>query len=103
MTSELHTLAGAYALDAVDDDLERRRFEAHLAECPECTWEVATFHETAARLAGAVAVDPPLAMKQRVFDRIEQVRQAPPPVRGVRSRRRRGPQWRPWLAVVTAA
>ncbi|WP_219467249.1 anti-sigma factor, partial [Nonomuraea rhizosphaerae] len=29
--------------------------------------------------------------------------QAPPPVRGARPRRRRGPQWRPWLAVVTAA
>ena len=32
---EIHALAGAYAVDALDD-LERVRFEAHLAVCAEC-------------------------------------------------------------------
>jgi anti-sigma-K factor RskA len=102
MIQDMHTLAGAYALDAVDDDLERRRFEDHLAGCPECSWEVATFAETAARMGAAVAVDPPPALKQRVFAGIDQVRQVPPSV-GARRARRTRPKWQPWLAVATAA
>ncbi len=33
--SDIHHLTGAYALDAVDD-IERARFEQHLAECEDC-------------------------------------------------------------------
>ena len=33
--SDIHTLSGAYALDAVDD-IERVAFARHLTECPAC-------------------------------------------------------------------
>lgn len=75
-----HTLVGAYALDAVDDEMERRRFEDHLTGCAECALEVAAFAETAARLGSAVAVEPPPGLKERVFAQIDQVRQVPPTV-----------------------
>jgi hypothetical protein len=31
-SNDIHSLSGAYAVDAVDD-VERARFEAHLATC----------------------------------------------------------------------
>ncbi len=44
--SDLHGLSGAYAVDALDD-LERARFERHLAECEDCRAEVASLVEAA--------------------------------------------------------
>jgi anti-sigma-K factor RskA len=55
---EPHTLAGAYALDAVAG-ADRARFERHLASCPACVGELAELREATARLAGAVAAEPP--------------------------------------------
>ena len=46
---DLHHLAAAYALDALDAD-ERRRYEAHYPRCDICAGEVAEFRETAADL-----------------------------------------------------
>ena len=37
--SDLHKLTGAYAVDALDD-IERARFEQHLAACEDCRAEV---------------------------------------------------------------
>jgi len=54
---DLHTLAGAYVLDAVSDD-ERGRFAAHLAACAQCRDEVDGLREAAARLGTAQAVRP---------------------------------------------
>jgi anti-sigma factor RsiW len=54
---DLHTLAGAYALDALPPD-ERAAFVAHLARCEPCRQEVAEFGEAVARLGQAVAVTP---------------------------------------------
>ncbi|WP_188111099.1 anti-sigma factor [Nocardioides antri] len=61
-----HALSGAYVLDAVKP-LERRRFEAHLAECASCRLEVAGLRETAAELSQTVATDPPSDLKPRVL------------------------------------
>jgi DNA-directed RNA polymerase specialized sigma24 family protein len=36
----MHTLAGAFALDAVND-VERAEFARHLEQCDSCTQEVA--------------------------------------------------------------
>ncbi|WP_327045922.1 anti-sigma factor [Microbispora sp. NBC_01189] len=88
-----HTLAGAYALDAIDDDRERRRFEDHLARCGDCALEVATLIETAARLGRASAAPTPSALRERVMAQIGQVRQLPPPVSG---RGRAGSRGRGW-------
>ncbi|MEV1010805.1 anti-sigma factor [Streptomyces sp. NPDC049881] len=76
--AELHTLGGAYALDAVLP-AERERFEGHLERCPACAAEVAELLETAARLGTAVAEPPPPAMREAVLRRIGSVRQEPPP------------------------
>ncbi|MGD9793412.1 MAG: anti-sigma factor [Acidimicrobiia bacterium] len=73
--SDLHSLAALYALDALDDDLDRARFEAHLAECAECRREVGEFSDVAAELAGAVAETPPPALRTAVLSSIDEVRQ----------------------------
>ncbi|MFD5074223.1 anti-sigma factor domain-containing protein [Streptomyces sp. NPDC058371] len=76
-SADLHTLAGAYALDALDPD-ERAAFEAHLDSCAECRQEVDEFAATAVRLALATSVTPPPALKGAVLRRITEVRQEPP-------------------------
>jgi anti-sigma-K factor RskA len=79
MSDEIHTLSGAYALNALPYG-EREAFEGHLARCEACDIEVRGLTETAARLALAVAEAPPPAMRARVLAQITQVRQEPPPV-----------------------
>ncbi|MFB4308839.1 anti-sigma factor domain-containing protein [Actinomadura sp. GTD37] len=78
MTDDLHALTGAYALDAIDDAAERRRFETHLAGCETCATELREFRATAARLGMAVAEPPPPRLRARVLADIGNVRQLPP-------------------------
>jgi anti-sigma-K factor RskA len=47
---EIHDLAAAYALDALDPE-ERWTYEQHLYSCERCREEVASLRETAAELA----------------------------------------------------
>jgi anti-sigma-K factor RskA len=77
---EPHTLAGAYAMDALDG-LDRARFERHLERCEECTREVAGLREATARLAGAAAVRPPDALKELLLAETARTRQLPPVTR----------------------
>ena len=77
--SDVHKLTGAYALDAVDD-IERARFEQHLATCEDCRAEVAEMRETAALLAESTAVEPPASLRTSVLAGISQVRPMPPEV-----------------------
>jgi anti-sigma-K factor RskA len=77
MNAEIHTLTGAYALDALSE-AEREGFEHHLAECESCTAEVAELQATSTRLGMAVAVTPPPAMKAQVLAAARRVRQLPP-------------------------
>ncbi|MFE2379647.1 anti-sigma factor domain-containing protein [Streptomyces sp. NPDC059398] len=77
MTADLHTLTGAYALHALEPD-ERAEFEQHLQACPACAQEVRELVATAGRLALAVAVTPPPALKQEVLRRIATERQEAP-------------------------
>jgi anti-sigma-K factor RskA len=76
---EPHTLAGAYAMDAISAP-DRARFERHLAGCEECAQEIAGLREATARLATATAVPPPSALKERVMAAAALTRQQPPPV-----------------------
>ncbi|MCX4821897.1 anti-sigma factor [Streptomyces sp. NBC_01142] len=92
-TADLHTLTGAYVLHALAPD-ERAEFERHLQVCPSCAQEVRELSATAGRLALAVAVVPPPALKAQVMGRISAERQEAPWVprqarRGVRGRRGR--------------
>lgn len=63
---EPHTLAGAYAMDALDAK-DRARFGRHLARCEACAREVSELRETTARLAVASAVPPPPGMRERLL------------------------------------
>ena len=76
---DIHKLTGAYAMDALDD-LERARFEQHLASCEDCRAEVAELRETAALLAETVAVTPPASLRESVLAGISQVRPLAPEV-----------------------
>lgn len=71
---DIHLLAGAYALNALDD-LERRRFEAHLPTCASCRDDVASFADATAVLAAGVAITPPDSMRAGVIARVDQTRQ----------------------------
>ena len=90
---EPHTLAGAYALDALDGT-DRARFERHAARCQECTREVTGLREATARLAAAAAAPPPAALKEALRAETARSRQLPPATRGGhatgRTRRRPG-------------
>lgn len=74
---DLHTLTGAYALDALDAD-EREAFEAHLPDCDTCREEVDGFLATASLLGSAVAEPPPAYLKGAVLDTVARTRQEAP-------------------------
>ena len=77
--SDIHALSGAYATDALDD-VERARFERHLAECPACREEVSGLREAAAVLAADAEMAPPARLRARVLADIATVRPLPPRV-----------------------
>lgn len=106
-TSDVHKLTGAYAVDAVDE-LERARFEQHLAECEDCRAEVAELRETAALLSEDTAVTPPAALRESVLAGISQVRPLPPevpaPAPRASSEHRSGRRaWMPFLVAAALA
>ncbi len=86
MTSELHHLAGAYALDALEES-ERVAFEQHLTSCDWCAVEVTDFRATAAMLAEGVAAAPPPHLKSKVMAEVARTRQVSPTVVPLRGRR----------------
>ena len=90
MSSDIHALSGAYAVNALDD-IERAQFERHLAVCDTCRDEVDSLREASALLAEAVSFEPPAALRDRVLAGIETVRPLPPLVQtpAVEERRRR--------------
>jgi hypothetical protein len=78
--SDPHTLAGAYALDALGDP-DRERFERHLGTCESCRAEAASLRDAAGRLAEATAAVPPPRLRAQVLAEAARTRQQPPPVR----------------------
>lgn len=92
MSADLHHLAAAYALDALDE-FERRQFEAHYPTCDVCSAEVAEFRAVATHLAASAATPAPAGLKASVMDEISRTRQlspivaeAPRPVSGLTRR-----------------
>jgi anti-sigma-K factor RskA len=104
---DLHTLTGAYALDAVGG-AERDLFEHHLRRCRPCGNEVRGLAETATELAMAAALPPPPRVKERVLAAAAVTRQLPPAVDRPRAtsrwmpRRALRPSWTPRLAAAAA-
>lgn len=81
---DLHTLSGAYALDALEGE-ERDRFERHLAHCRRCADEVRGLTATATRLAFAAAEEPPADLRSRVLAAATVTRQLPPATTSTRA------------------
>jgi len=75
--AELHSLAGAYALNAVSA-ADQARFERHLAGCEQCRLEVRGFGETAARLGASQAVRPRPELRDQALRTAARTRQLPP-------------------------
>ncbi|RNL65224.1 anti-sigma factor [Nocardioides marmoriginsengisoli] len=94
---EIHALAGAYAVDALDD-VERARFEEHLAVCAECRAEVASLADATLLLSEVTAVAPPASMRGAILADIKKVRPLPPAVARIEKRRPRR-----WTGLVAAA
>lgn len=77
MSDDIHALSGAYAVDAVDD-VERARFERHLADCAACQDEVASLSEAANAMATIIEMAPPAGLRERVMREIKTVRPLAP-------------------------
>jgi anti-sigma-K factor RskA len=75
----VHTLSGAYVVDAVDD-AERAAFEAHLPGCRDCQDEVTSLREAAALMADDSALTPPDSLRRSVLAGISTIRPLPPEI-----------------------
>jgi len=75
---DLHSLTGAYALDAIEGGAERDRFNRHLSRCPSCAAEVRGFREVATTMAFAAAAEPPPELRAQVLVAAARTRQLPP-------------------------
>lgn len=95
---DLHTLTGAYAVNALSD-IERAAFETHLARCAGCATEVAELTATATRLGAAVEFPPPPQLRARVLAAAAETRQLPPRT----ARQPRGVGWRRTGGLLAAA
>jgi len=100
-----HTLAGAYALDALTGP-DRARFERHLAGCEACRQEAGSLREAASRLPAVTAAAPPARLREQVLAEVARTRQQPPVTAegpAVGGALRRGVRWRaPRMAVAIA-
>ncbi|GIE34819.1 hypothetical protein Ait01nite_078640 [Actinoplanes italicus] len=97
MTADIHSLVGAYVLDAVDD-LERAAVDRHLRECDACRTDAAELREAAARLADGAWSVPPPRLRDNVLAAVATTRQLPVET----LRRSRRPYRARWLAAAAA-
>jgi hypothetical protein len=106
----LHTLVGAYVMDAVSQ-ADRASFERHLLTCEQCREDVRGLREAAARLAEAAAVSPRPELREQTMQAAARIRQQPPLVVSPKRQFLVGRQWRhvsrsagagarPWFARV---
>lgn len=98
MSTDLHTLSGAYAIDALSPE-EAEEFRTHLSACQVCRDEVRELREAAAKMGASEALVPPPALRARVLEAASRQPQQPPRVRSLAERRRR---WQPRLLVAAA-
>ncbi len=104
MSTDLHTLSGAFAIDALTAE-EAEQFRTHLEGCAACREEVRVLREAAGRMGEVEAVAPPAALKSRILSAADRTAQQPPKVvrldEQVKDGERR--RWAPRLAVAAAA
>lgn len=102
MSADLHSLTGAFALDALDE-AERQQFERHLAVCSDCTDEVHGYRETTARLALLAEEPVPASLRGRIMDAAAATPQDRPATVTPMVRPRRSVTATRWLSVAAAA
>lgn len=88
MTIDLHTLSGAYVLDALSPD-EAEQFRLHLEQCQACRDEVRELQQAAATMGASEAIAPPAALRSRVLAAVDRQPQLPPRVTTLEHSRRR--------------
>ena len=98
---DVHHLAAAYALDAMDER-ERAAFEAHYGSCEICHTDVQEFRKTLTQVAGSLATPAPMTLKDRVLAEVAVTRQLSPLVTPISLQQRRARSWAPMLAVAAA-
>lgn len=81
MSTELHTLSGAYALNALSAE-EVAQFREHLDACPACRQEVRELQKAAADMGAAESLTPPPHLRERVLAEADRTPQLPPLTRG---------------------
>ncbi len=79
MSTDVHTLSGAYALHALSKE-EAAEFERHLAGCATCRAEVDEFSSVTAQLAELEPEVVPARLKEAVLRAADAQRQLPPVV-----------------------
>ena len=77
MSTDLHTLSGAFALNALSAE-EAEQFRRHLEDCAVCRQEVRELQQAAARMGASEAVPPPAYLKARVLSAADRTPQLPP-------------------------
>ena len=83
MTNDVHTLSGAYAVDALAPE-EAAEFRRHLEGCQACRDEVRELQHVVARMGAAEASTPPPDLKARILAAADRTPQEPP-VSGARA------------------
>lgn len=79
MSTDLHALTGAYAINALTPE-ECRQFRTHLDACAACQQEVREFEAVAALMGASEALPPPTHLKARVMAAADKQSQLPPRV-----------------------
>lgn len=104
MSTDVHTLSGAYALDALDPT-EAQSFRRHLEDCPACGQEVRELQVVAARLGATESVPPSARLRARVLAAADRTPQLPPLAESSTSSHQRPlpRRWMPRLAAAAAA
>jgi len=77
--ADIHTLSGAYALDALAPD-EAAAFERHLRSCVSCREELTSFSAAVAAMAEDAIEEAPADLRSSVLSAITEVRPLPPRV-----------------------
>jgi anti-sigma-K factor RskA len=81
MSTDLHTLSGAYALNALSVE-EVEQFRQHLEACPACRQEVRELQQAAATMGASEAAPPPAYLKAKVLTAADRTPQLPPHATG---------------------
>ena len=78
--TDVHTLSGAYVLDALGPE-EVAEFREHLSSCAACCQEVRELRAAAARMGAVETFEPPAELRARVLAAADRTPQVPPPPR----------------------